>query len=75
MFRHEVRELESFEGFIDQLDQIGVRLVFLLLVIFVVDVKHPLTVVFKVSESLVDFPYPFFFEESLFKQEVFDGGL
>jgi hypothetical protein len=75
MFRHEMRELESFEGFIDQLDQIGVRLVFLLLVIFVVDVKHPLTVVFKLYESLVDFPYPLFFEKSLFKQKVFDGGL
>ena len=77
MLSHEVRELVPFEGLIDHLDQLGVLLVIFLLVLFVVDVKHPLAVVLELNEGLVDLPRhrPLLIEEALLEQEVLDGGL
>ena len=72
MLSHVVGELVPFEGLIDHLDQSGVLLDIYRLVVFVVDVKHPLSVVLELDKCLVDLLSPFLFVETFFKQEVFD---
>jgi hypothetical protein len=72
-----MRKLVSLEGLIDHLDQLGVPHFISLLVLIVVDVKHPLAVVLELNEGLVDLPSTvlLFVEETFLEQEVFDGGL
>ena len=72
-----MRELVSFKGLIDHLDQLGVLLFISLHVLFVIDVKHPLAVVLELNEGLVNLPSTalLFVEETLLEQTVFDGGL
>jgi len=71
-----MRELVSFEGLIDHLDQIGIFLDISLLILIVIYVKHPLAVVLELNEGLVDLPSTalLFIGETLLEQEVFDGG-
>jgi hypothetical protein len=71
-----MRELVSFERLIYHLDQLGILLVISLLVLIVIDVKHPLAVVLELYEGLVDLPSTalLFIGETLLDQEVFDGG-
>jgi hypothetical protein len=66
-----LRKFVHFEGLIDHLDQIGEFFDIFLRVIFVVDIKHPLSIVFKLDISRIDLRILLFFEE-LLKQEVFD---
>jgi hypothetical protein len=60
MFSHIVGKLIPLKGLIDHLEQIGVLLFILLLlifdniVIFVEDVEHPLPVVLKLNQRLID---------------------
>jgi hypothetical protein len=75
MLCHVVGELVPFEGLINHLDQNGVLRDFYRLVVFVVDVKIPLSVVLELYKGLVDLLNPFLFVETFFKQEVFDRGL
>jgi hypothetical protein len=72
-----MRELVSFKGLIDHLDQLGVLFFISLHVLIVIDVKHPLAVVLELNEGLVNLPSTalLFVEETLLEQEVFDGGL
>jgi hypothetical protein len=72
MFSHVVGELVPFERLIDHLDQNGVLLDIYRLVVFVVDVKHPLSVVLELDKGLIDLLSPFLFVETFFKQDVFD---
>ena len=72
MLSHEVGELVPFERLIDHLNKKRVLLVIYRLIIFVVDVKHSLSVVLELNKGLVDLLIFFFFVETFFKQKVFD---
>jgi hypothetical protein len=65
MLSHVVRELVSFEGLIDCLDQLSVLLDIPIFVYLVLDVKHPLAVVFELNEGVVDLPNPLVFIQTL----------
>jgi uncharacterized protein YqhQ len=75
MLGHKVWELVHFKGLINHLNQLRVLLVIPLLVILVVNVEHPLAVVLKLNEGLIDLPILLRFIATLLKQEVFDGRL
>ena len=72
MLSHVVGELVPFEGLINHLDQKGVLLDIYRLIVFVIDVKHSLSVVLVLEKVLADLLNPFFFVETIIKQKVFD---
>jgi hypothetical protein len=53
MLSHVVGELVPFEGLINHLDQKGVLLDIYRLIVFVLDVEHPLSVVLELNKCLV----------------------
>jgi hypothetical protein len=72
MLSHVMGELVFFERRIDHLNQNRVLLDIYRLIVFVIDVKHSLSVVLVLEKVLADLLNPFFFVETFIKQKVFD---
>jgi hypothetical protein len=61
-----MRELLPFERLIDHLDKRGKLFNIYRLVVFIVNVEHPLPVVLELNIGLVDLLSPLFFVKTLF---------